>query len=61
MAYRTKDGLVFLKKEKNGGAGRKFFTFLAVGAVLVYCAYSISSDKKDVAALQYLFYKRGYS
>lgn len=51
MAYYTKDGKLYLKKPKNN-FGRKLFTFIAVGTVLVYCAYSISSDKKDVAEKQ---------
>lgn len=51
MAYYTKDGKYILKKEKNN-VGRKLFSFVAVGAVLIYCAYSISSDKKDVAEKQ---------
>ncbi|MGN1415946.1 MAG: septum formation initiator family protein [Oscillospiraceae bacterium] len=52
MEYMTKGGKLYIKKQKNGGVGRRLFTFVAVGAVLVYCAYSISSDKKDVAEKQ---------
>lgn len=52
MEYKTKGGKLYIKKQKSGSVGRKLFTFVAAGAVLVYCAYSISSDKKDVAEKQ---------
>lgn len=52
MEYNVGNGRAFIKKQKNGNFGRRLFTFVAVGAVLVYCAYSISSDKKDVAEKQ---------
>ncbi len=48
---KTASGKYYLKKPKPHTV-KKIFTFLTVGAVLVYCAYSISSDKKDVAEKQ---------